>query len=236
MTKILIGALACHAYPERRRRCLEAWVADALRANMDVVFLLGGADDGPRREGLNLLLPCPDDYESLTQKSRGLFEWALAQTDCDFVFKCDDDTYLRPDRLLRLAQLSADYVGAEWTEGSGYGSGGAGYLLSRKAAKVAAVGLADHPQGVEDLLVGEILKSAGIEMTRTDDLIAYANDSARPKPTNSIISAHAADDPWKSHAVEFAEKLPFVTCEPMGRLGNLLFQAAAVLGYRPRLQ
>ncbi|WP_162006853.1 hypothetical protein [Roseimaritima sediminicola] len=48
MTKILIGALTCHAYPERRRRCLETWVADALKANMDVVFLLGGADDWTR--------------------------------------------------------------------------------------------------------------------------------------------------------------------------------------------
>lgn len=231
MAQILIAALGCAAYSSRRERCLRTWVPEALKLGMDVVFLIGNGEGPPRREGLLLHVPCPDDYPSLPFKVRLGFEWALQHTECDFVFKCDDDTYIWPERLLALAESGVDYIGAEWSPGVGYASGGAGYLLSRRSLTIAAEGLLPSPQGAEDVLVGQCLSKAGITFQIDQRLVAFGNEELRPRCTNAIITTHACDPPWKTHRVERLGERPVVSCNLMGRLGNNLFQVAAALGF-----
>ena len=233
MTKprILIAAVSCLNYEERRERCMRTWIPDALHAGLDVVFVVGGGVDLATRDGLMLTLPCADDYDSLPQKTCGLLQWAISTAEYEFIFKCDDDTYLRPERLIAEATHGVDYMGAYWTENAGYASGGAGYLLSRHAAEIAACGLAKHPTGAEDLLVGQILRGAGVPMITSDRFVPFADEQKRPKPTNQIISAHASDPPWKSHRVDFMGEPPIVSANPIGRLGNKMFQVAAAIGY-----
>ena len=231
MSKILIGALSCRAYEQRRQRCLKTWVPEALERGINVVFLIGGETDKAYREGQNLYLPCPDDYPSLPQKVRLFYLWALENCEFDYIFKCDDDTYLRADRLAAFDTQHQDYIGAEWTPGVGYASGGAGYWLSRRAAAIAVAGLEASPQGAEDVLVGQCLRQAGIPFYCDSRFVAFGNEVLRPTPENAIVTTHGCDPPWKTHRVEFAGQVPMVSCNPMGRLGNNLFQVAAVLGY-----
>ena len=58
---------------------------------------------------------CPDDYASLPQKTRGFCRWALANAEFEYLFKCDDDTYICLDRLLAVPS-GLDYCG--WKLGS----------------------------------------------------------------------------------------------------------------------
>lgn|GEM_PF-425965 len=234
MTRILIGVLSCQAYSERRQRCLRSWIHEALDAGIDVVFLLGGSKTAAKREGLNLLLPCPDDYDSLPMKVGLFLEWASKHAEFEYIFKCDDDTYLRPDRLLAFDCQGKDYIGAEWSPGVEYASGGAGYWVSRKSVAVLAPVLRRYTTGAEDVLVGQILANAGIHLKKTDRFIPFGNEQLRPQSGNAIITSHACDEPWKAHEAEFCGARPVVTCVLAGRLGNKMFQAAAALGFAAR--
>ncbi len=235
MTRILIGALSGWKYYERRQRCLATWMADADQLGVESVFLLG-CPSATRPELIGphaLALPCPDDYPSLPQRTRWFCRWALEER-CqvrgercqeerdqaglslsplpwDYLFKCDDDTYVSIPRLLAYAEhllslspnpshLSPDYVGAEWKPGVAYGSGGAGYFLSRPTAATVAERLT-HTTGVEDLLVGKILCDAGIQLSIEPRLVPFGSMERRPRRDNDLITVHGCSASWEpSHA------------------------------------
>jgi len=159
---------------------------------MDAVFLLGAGEAvaAPVRIDDLLLLPCPDGYDALPQRTRAFCEWALARGDWDYLFKCDDDTYVAIDRLAGFNPGRADYLGAEWTPGVEYASGGAGYLLSRRAAQIVAANLTAQT-GAEDQLVGSVLRDAGVPFRKDDRFIAYGDRQRRPRPDNRMITTHA---------------------------------------------
>ena len=197
--QILIGALSGWKYQERRQRCLQTWMHDADRLGIEAVFLLAcpTADKAERIGPHHLVLPCPDDYASLPQRTRWFCRWALSTEysalSCpwDYLFKCDDDTYVNIPRLAPYAeQLAArDYVGAEWRPGVGYASGGAGYFLSRKAAGVVAEHLR-QPTGAEDLLVGQILARHAIQLSLEPRFIPFGSATHRPTRDNHLITLH----------------------------------------------
>ena len=229
MTQILIGALSAWKYPERRERCLTTWMADAAEAGVQALFLLGcPTATAPELIGPHaLVLPCPDDYPSLPQRTGWFCRWALGERtkaeggrrneefhpssfrlppsafDWDYLFKCDDDTYVSIPRLLAYDTAGRDYIGAEWKPGVNYASGGAGYFLSRRAASIVAEGLAHlpDPRGAEDLLVGQILRAAGIPFAIEPRLVPFASMEHRPRRDNELITLHACTAAWEaSHA------------------------------------
>jgi hypothetical protein len=227
MTRILIGALSGWKYHERRQRCLATWMADADKLDVRSVFLLGcPAAARPEQVGPHaLILPCPDDYSSLPQRTRWFCRWALGERmkdgvpaqwvggrmnqeihpssfrlhlsfEWDYLFKCDDDTYVSIPRLLACDLAGRDYVGAEWRPGVGYGSGGAGYFLSRKAAGLVAEHL-EQAAGAEDLLVGQILRhpqagTRGVAFSIESRLVPFGSMENRPKRENDLITLHGA--------------------------------------------
>ena len=192
--KLIIGALSGWKYRDRRDRCLTTWMRDYAELNIQAVFLLGCQTlEKPEHAGSHhLCLPCPDDYPSLPQRNAAFCRWALQRPDWDYLFKCDDDTYVSSPRLLAYDLAGRDYVGAEWQPDVGYGSGGAGYFLSRKAAALVAEQL-DQSTGSEDLLVGQVLRSAGIELVIEARLVPSGSMQHRPKKDNDLITVHGAD-------------------------------------------
>lgn len=116
-----------------------------------------------------MILECPDTYATLVAKTHALTKWARAR-DYDWMFKCDDDTYVRPRQLLASNFSTADYSGfcdGRWSNGPGpgliyaYAQGGAGYWLSRRAIAIVA----DHlltGEFAEDCAVGKTLGLQGI--------------------------------------------------------------------------
>lgn len=194
MPKLLIGALSGWKYRTRRQQCLTSWMADGDRVGIRSVFLMGcGTAEFPEQVGPHtLVLPCPDDYPSLTQRTRWFCRWALSQDGWDYLLKLDDDTYVSIPRIAAYDYKDRPYIGAEWKRGVHYGSGGAGYLLSRAAAAIVAEKLTD-PTGNEDLVVGRILKDAGVPFSIDKRFVPFGNPNRRPRADNDKITAHRVD-------------------------------------------
>jgi Galactosyltransferase len=188
--RVLIGALSARGYGDRRDRCRRSWMADAARADgVDAVFLLGGAR-ALTRSGDELHLPCPDDYPSLPQKTSWFIQYALDHFDFDFLFKCDDDTYVSIPRL--LASLTpVDYSGNDI---GGYASGGAGYLLGPDAARRILAPMRRHARGDEDVLVGRAVREAGLKLTPNGRFRSWLAPHEVPQPDNDLITAHPVRD------------------------------------------
>lgn len=201
MPNYLIGLLSAADYEHRRAVCRETWVRS--RPGIDIVFLVGDPSrSAPERNDDLLWLPCPDDYPSLPQKTRAFCRWACDQYGWDWLLKADDDTWIALDRLASY-HPPGEYTGAEWRSGVGYGSGGAGYLLSRRAAQIVAQTL-DCPRGAEDRLVADCLRQARprIPFSKDDRFCPWSTpDGRRPRLDNDLITAHVGggESKWLQH-------------------------------------
>ena len=187
--RLIVGILSSEPYASRRDQCRKTWLA-ALAAQPDgeAVFIVGDPSvPGPSRDGDVLRVPCPDDYDALPQKVQIFIDWALANYDFDYLFKCDDDTYVCVPRLLRLDLLGRAYVGSLCGR---YAQGGAGYFLSRRAAGLVAEGLKVFPSGPEDLFVGRILRERGVPLSADWRFRADCRPANVPRPGNMIVTCH----------------------------------------------
>ncbi len=130
--KILIAIVACHARKHHRESQRQTWLKDLTQA--DYRFFLGRGPEQVLDD--EVLLDVPDDYQNLVLKSRFIFEWAH-EREYDYVFKCDDDTFVIPDRLLSSDFRKHDYTGeARVLDGLGrFICSGGGYWLSEKSLK-----------------------------------------------------------------------------------------------------
>lgn len=170
--KILIAILACH---KRTNYCdyqRITWIKDIKYADHRFFFGVGAHEFQKADE---VRLDVPDDYPNLALKVRGISEWAVKH-DYDFVFKCDDDTFVNPVRLLNSGFEKHDYVGeARVLDGLGkFICSGGGYWLSRKALQALAespteehfkprhMALNGPEKWQEDRWVAEVLQKRGI--------------------------------------------------------------------------
>ena len=176
MAKVLIAVKSCH--DDLKQGChntiRETWGRNVGVA--DLGFFVG------YRSGPNLSIfllndeisiPCEDDYDHLPQKTRRILQWSLEQG-YDFTFLCDVDTFLEPDRLMKTGFENYDYSGRfgsepkigttfQYKDGRGirhehcevWASGGFGYFLSRKAAKIVTE--TEPTMWAEDMFVGNTL-------------------------------------------------------------------------------
>jgi hypothetical protein len=142
----------------------------------------------PTIGGDTLYVPCNDDYSHLPQKTFWLAHWA-ADREFDFLFKCDDDTFIRIDRLMAMFRepLIWEYRGHSIQ--GGYASGGAGYMLgSRSVAQLANTRELKRMCGAEDLLVGRHLCSAGIGLLHDPRFGPWG--AVLPEGDNQQITGH----------------------------------------------
>lgn len=198
MRKTIVGVLTREEMTDRRRACASTWVG-RLRATPDVhvVFLVGnGTGEAWLDDGV-LHLPCGDNYDSLVHKTREFCRWALTQ-DFDYLFKCDDDTFVVTDRFLEFDPAGRDYIGVDPVDHihPKFASGGAGYWLSRPAAQAVAKmdierTIAECSTNAEDYCVYWTLKD---RFTFCNDLRFRAWNEAHcvPKSSNEVVTVHYA--------------------------------------------
>jgi SAM-dependent methyltransferase len=156
-----------------------------LPANVEAVFFAGRK--GACGEPDVIELDVADDYNHLPSKIRAFVRYALAHHDFAYLFKCDDDTYVVPERLFDLANGGTPFVGSSISAPHGFASGGAGYLLARAAAAVVAKGPVPA-DGAEDVWVSGLLRRRGFRLSPNPGLRTGYNQL--PHPGNAIVTAH----------------------------------------------
>lgn len=186
--KILVAILSCHKRPAPAQVQRETWLRDA---TVDHRFFIGRPKT--KDEGDRVFLDVPDDIRQQPLKQRAMVRWAL-ERDYDFVFKCDDDTYVRVDRLLASGFEKWQYSGfVRWTTASRrpqeveHAQGGAGYWLGREA--MSLIWKYDRAtNGAEDVNVALCLARCGVLPVHDP---RYRPDMETvPTPENDQITAH----------------------------------------------
>lgn len=191
---IFVAVLSCQQERNRQQQCRQTWLP-VLRQMPEVLaqFIVGGP---AANAGDTLYLPV-DDGRNLTAKVRAAVRAAISLGATQF-FKCDDDTFVHPQRLIRLAEdadiTRCDYVGrsgpAFWKRIK-FGTGGAGYLLSLRAMEIVA-NMPDGPDQLwhEDVNVGESLFAAGVRLVNDCRLYWSFQPEMWPGPGNLQVTSH----------------------------------------------
>jgi Galactosyltransferase len=213
--KLLIAILACHHRAPHLSAIRETWVPD-INSACDYRFFFGRGSHGEVKPD-EVILDCDDAYRGLACKVQEACRWAVDHG-YEFLFKADDDTYVRPERLMSAGFENDDFRGlvlpaTDRYHEHAYARGGTGYWLSRKAMEVLAAAPTPNPdipsEYAEDSWVGKTLRQAGIECTNDDRLRCadFSGPNRSPRPQGSTT--------WKRDCP--AQSNNFITvCEFLG--------------------
>jgi hypothetical protein len=126
-----------------------------------------------------ILLPVPDDYRHIAVKVREVFRWALKHGFTN-VFKCETDSYVVVDRLLKSDFTQHDIVGGAAGRNI---AGGSGWGISKKAMEAVV----DDPINTwsDDCWFPTLLRNKGFKVSHDP---RYSDD--RVTRTNDLISTH----------------------------------------------
>lgn len=186
-TRILIGICSAGKYVDRRRAVRETWLNG--RCGGIKAFFFVGRGELSTLEADTLSLDVKDTYHALPSKILAFMEYCLKHYDFDWLYKCDDDTYVDMKRLLSLADIKADLIGDESLADRGAPSGGAGYLLRREYVEQLVKKRNEISKtGCEDLIIGKKVIELGAIPHSTERLVLHAGRF--PRPDNDIISCH----------------------------------------------
>lgn len=173
---LLIAVKSCQnhrveGYNDAIRR---TWGRD-VRPPAKLLFFHGdGCLPNPVPQSDEIGLPVGDDYNSLPKKTKAILRYFL-QTDFDYCFLCDTDTYVIPAKLLTSGFEKYDVSGRFGVHPEigttfkhiddrhnvienchPWPSGGVGYFLSRKAADYVVNDPYMGTHWAEDFSVGQI--------------------------------------------------------------------------------
>lgn len=183
--KILIGICSSRATPERRTAIRQTWLASP-HPEIHTLFFVGGADTIDESD--TVVVEARDDYDFLPQKVLAFFRYAVENLEFDWLFKCDDDTYVSLDRLKQLPKPGYGIIGSEYLAQRGSPSGGAGYFLDRATVERLVLDRSIPDTGFEDVLIGEAAIRGGAKPLATHRL--RMNAVQIPLRNNDIATAH----------------------------------------------
>lgn len=195
---ILVGICSCNNATQRRVACRETWLSHP-QPGIECRFFLGRREPLPNEpDVVNLWVD--DGYYHLPAKGLAFYKWALENYDFDWLFKCDDDTYLALDRLESLCDSRYDLIGDLSVEIRKAPSGGAGYLMSRRLVELFINNAHKvPPTGAEDLIFGTLAYELGAPMLASVRLGMYS--SPAPHQGNELVSCHWCN-PDRLRAIE----------------------------------
>lgn len=177
--------MTCHAAPKSAIPMPERTLVDhtlrlpAIRetwATEDTKFFFGHGERELAHD--EIVLDCGDSYYETAFKVQAICRWAL-DNGYDGLFKADDDTYVRPERLELAGWEASDFVcrvlpPTDINHPCGYPYGGCGYYLGKRMLDAAATDKfpTSNPEGdtwercntYEDGWIGRVARDAGIEL------------------------------------------------------------------------
>lgn len=194
--KLLVLILSGINYTSRRTIQRKTWLRDL--DEIPYLFLMGNSD---LNEKNSIYVNAPDN--KLPEKLYQGYKKCL-DLDFDYLFTCDDDTYVVVERLLTSGYSNHDYMGTSYTFNGGdrkgltHAEGGAGFFLSRTAVKNMLLYPIDGPLVqsaiASDTMVGDLATWAKIPLHHHNDFNQGWSMEKRPgqipSPTNSAITSH----------------------------------------------
>lgn len=155
---------------------------------IDAHIFYGRNEDKAPMNVVSVSLPCGDSYHELYEKVREIFRWALARG-YDYVFKCDDDCFIRVDRLLAHFK-PCTYRGTPVFGDNATYAAGFGYWIGARAMRIVV----DSPlppeeiREYEDRAVGWTLRQAGIEVedVSPEEFVNCCCDACRWRFANAV--------------------------------------------------
>ena len=165
--KAAIGVMSCAKYGDRQERCRRTWFSELAAAKgINLFFVIGDMSRSvPVLVKDTLFVPCGDSYTDLRAKVHAFFKWTTKNMESQYIVKCDDDTYVHPNRFLTCLSQGHQYTG-KGMRGNDYAGGGGGYILSAEAARIVAEQPEPAP-GSEDVWVGRCFAATGFGFERT---------------------------------------------------------------------
>lgn len=177
--------------------CATTWVPLIKKQGIDVLFLMSNPhlDREYEIKGNFFFAKCPDTVKKIYWKNHYyISKYFLEETDYDYRFHTDSDTFIHPERFKQLLEdftinNPKDYMGcvlpypgfnvndnrSEEIKGEGfYASGGSGFLLSRKSHKYLVEDFNEEEYehlGFCDKITGEILYNRGIKLWHDSRLL-----------------------------------------------------------------
>lgn len=180
MPKILIAIKCCHIRQDFAEASRQTWIQDIHGMDYKIFYGQGSHELKPDE----VQIEAPDGYYDLATKIYDIVRWVYEQG-YEFLLQLDDDSYVRPDQLLKSNFFQHDFVAGVslgvdehnriFPYLSGQSATGPGFFLSRKAMEVIvnsprpAHGWPDEPW------VGKVLETAGIKVNRTGLMGCYGN-------------------------------------------------------------
>jgi hypothetical protein len=202
MYKKFVIAITSHRGSNLRDLCRSGWIK-RWGNHPDIAWFFVVGNDYVAANTITepnvVTLDCHDDYDRLPDKTRATFHYALSTYDFKYLVKCDEDSWLHIPRLLELEKLDKEYIGDNhgyrcrlWFKNAmhDYGHGGAGYIVSKRAARLCIQNMSTGHGGCEDLIVGWLMKKYNIPLHDEPRLQFDFKDELVPKPTNEMISSH----------------------------------------------
>ena len=191
--KILYTILTCSKTQLNADACTNTWTQD-INTPHDWFFY----GDKNQSKNYHKYWDCTpldgDTYENLAKKTLLMLQTSL-QYDWDFLYKCDDDTYVVPSRLEKLLAnrdpAQPCFIGCvKDNVGFEYAQGGAGYIISRSALITAIESIthaceADWRKGMgEDTCISKALTQSNIQLEPCE-LLSCGLWIPRPKRKNN---------------------------------------------------
>ena len=194
--KILTAILTCSGTQKRADACIDTWIKD-IKSPHEYYFY--GSKTQSKK--MNRTWNCESDEgearDRLPEKTYRMLVESLNH-DWDFLFKCDDDTFVVFDGLIDLLKKYHPdddlYIGMGIVNPFAYAQGGAGYALTRGAVKKCIKSLKhlcnDESKNkyAEDYSVGLALKEQGINLTNTS-LLTTPNKPKAKKDQRICVNA-----------------------------------------------
>lgn len=187
--KILVSILTCSQTQHQADACLDTWI-QYIKKPHDYIFY----GDEKQSLTLNKTINCSpelgENRSRLPEKTFKMLNESI-KYDWDFLFKCDDDTYLSFDRLVEYIKNFDSshplYIGSKiHNHGIKYAQGGSGYILTRSSVHKCINSLklfvlnSKENKIAEDYSVGKALHMEGIDLLQ-------CNDFSCPSPNNVRI-------------------------------------------------
>ena len=208
--KILAAILTHEGSQSNADACLATWIKD-IKSPHDYVFY----GDKIQSQTMDQTWNCsPDEGEHRRRLPEKTYKMLVKSLDYewDFLFKCDDDTFVVFDELIDLLKnYNPDdelYIGRKIVNPFAYSQGGAGYVLTRGAVRKCIKSLEhiynDRSKNkiAEDYSVGLALKEQGINLTHTD-LLSTPNPAIAKQNQSVCINAIIKEHRITTHYVNF---------------------------------